>query len=71
MIIYNEVFNPFSSRFGLPLHNTHSGPALSIAGPYAKRIAWGLIWVGIKIITIVVISVGPLEVCRDLASVIT
>ena len=22
VIIYNVVFNPFSSRFGLPLHNT-------------------------------------------------
>ena len=22
LIIYNVVFNPFSSRFGLPLHNT-------------------------------------------------
>ena len=23
LISYNVVFNPFSSRFGLPLHNTH------------------------------------------------
>ena len=39
-----------------------AGPALAIAGPNVKRIAWGLIWVGIRIITIVVISAGPLEV---------
>ena len=39
-----------------------SGPALTIAGPYAKRIAWGPIWVGIRIITIVVIGAGPMEV---------
>ena len=40
----------------------YTGPALTIAGPYAKRIAWGPFWVGIKIITIIVISAGPLEV---------
>ena len=27
------------------------GPALTIAGPYAKWIAWGPSWVGMRIIT--------------------
>ena len=44
------------------LADSLAGPVLAIAGPYAKRIAWGPIWVGIRIITIVVISAGPLEV---------
>ena len=42
-----------------------AGPALTIAGPYAKRIAWGPIWVGMRIITI---NVGPLEVLGPLQS---
>ena len=33
-------------------------PTLTIAGPYSKRIAWGPIWVGIRIITIIVINAG-------------
>ena len=40
----------------------YTGPALTIAGPYAKRIAC----VGISIIIIVVITAGPLEVRRPL-----
>ena len=43
-----------------------SGPALTIAGPYAKRIAWEPVCVGIRIITIVVISAYYMEVCGPL-----
>ena len=43
-----------------------AGSALTIAGPYAKRIVWGPIWVGIRITTIIVINAGPLEVLGPL-----
>ena len=46
----------------MSITNIKSGPALTIAGLYAKRMAWGPIWVGIRIITIIVINAGPLEV---------
>ena len=29
-----------------------SGPAITIAGPYVKRIAWVPVWVGKRIITV-------------------
>ena len=52
-----------SGMIGLPPpHRYGSSRAGPIAGPYAKRIAWSTIWVGIRIITIVVISAWPLEV---------
>ena len=55
-----------NSRANLRSICTISGPALTIVGPYAKRFAWGQIWVGIKIIIIIVINAGPLEVLGPL-----
>ena len=48
------------------LHNIkRAGPAFTIVGPYAKWIAWAPIWVGIRIMTIIVINVGPLRVISE------
>ena len=64
---YNLSINEFTSQLKINLHNIkRAGPALTIARPYAKRIVWGPIWIGIRIITISVINVGPLEVLGPL-----
>ena len=43
--------NTYKSYYNIAPTYLWAGPALTIAGPYAKRIAWGPVCLGIRIIT--------------------